>query len=198
MCSVLAIYLGYWLCSYDAVSMSMKCGDIECTFQERQPGNVYSDWTVSRRDFVSGSADQVRVNKVGEVVDVEKLNRRQKRKLLYSYQVLYNDVDANGGSDSGQQYSAVFGKFGVGRKRSKKQAQKIALYLDGEVNTLSLKESKVFTFRGAMTMILGFFSFLLCIVFGQFDDPKRKFMGPGSNNFDYKKYSTNANANGRW
>ena len=85
----------------------------------------------------------------------------------------------------------LIGNFGIGRKRSKKNAQRLAMYINGDVHKLNLRESREFTFRGAITIIIALFSLLLCAVFGQFDDSKKtRMMGPGSKTIDEAK--------GRW
>jgi len=99
-------------------------------------------------------------------------------------------------------------------RRSKKNSQRFNMYVNGEVDTLKLKESKGFCFRGVMLIIGGLFFFLLCLVFGQFDDvgnsnnrDRDRMMGPGSATSDddyrskYSKYASSSSksmSNGRW
>lgn len=204
--SILFMYLGWRLCRYDAMSVSIKCDQRICQFKERNVGHVYSRLEVERRDLIGESAKQVRVNKKMQYINTENMKRREKRGLKWAYSVEYREHPPRETGGEVKVKTVLFGNFGIGRKRSRKNAQRLAMYLNGDVEKLDLKESREFTFRGAFTIVISLFSLLLCLVFGQFDDENvKRLMGPGSKRGRgggegefYRKHATNANANGRW
>ena len=124
------------------MSLAIACNAESCTFTERDVGSVFSELKVSRVNLLAESARQVRVNSDYELVNTDNMKRRDKRRLNWAYAVDYTVEPPRDKGGEVKTKTVVFGNFGIGRKRSRKNANRVALYVNGDVNSLNLKEGR--------------------------------------------------------
>lgn len=82
-------------------------------------------------------------------------------------------------------YMVVMRKYNIGHKRRRTSSlmRSISSYIEGKKERLIIRENRNVAWQGILGLILGMFSFLLCLLIGQFWDPvetKKKYRSPGS------------------
>ena len=143
--SLLAMYGGWRICGFEATSVLVTCSPTAldsssssssssnsnsnsnnnnnnptgagCIFKERTAGRLYTSTSVPKPSLTQNSVRQVRVTSDGRLVDIEKLSRREKRKLNYAYAVDYTVFPDRRKGGKIVSETVVLGKHGLGRKR---------------------------------------------------------------------------------
>jgi len=162
--SVIMILMGGKFAGTSTNIRSLICGPETCEFSivsilKEENDNI----KFSRHNFKS--AQQVRVRQK-QIRDISKMNRKDIRKLGYSYSVKF----IRDGNDEVEEVALALST--LGRKRPGNMVDIIQDYLDGTTSSLEVLEQSGFDVKGLIFILLGVVSCLFCVLIGQFSDPK--------------------------
>ncbi len=88
-----------------------------------------------------------------------------------------------------QQYMVILRKFNIGHRKRRVQSlmKSIMNFAQGKRSRVTIRENRNITWQGILGLVFGMFSFLLCVLIGQFVDPepRRSLRSPPGNNANY-------------
>ena len=124
----------------------------------------------SRSDLKS--ADVVR-HDGSDVVDVSGMKRKKANKVGYTVQMKLMQPAEEGSRLKVPKHILVYRKD-MGRGASRTTVKKISEYIDRDTDALEVRSGSGWTSFGICCVLVGFFSFVASVLFGQFSDPEPK------------------------
>lgn len=118
------------------------------------------------------SADVVRHDGT-DVVDVSGMKRKKANKVGYTVQMKLMQPAEEGSRLKVPKHVLVY-RNDMGRGTSRTTVKKISEYIDRDTDTVEVRSGSGWTSFGICCVLIGFFSFISSVLFGQFSDPEPK------------------------
>ena len=187
--SVWLIVWGWRHASYNTVSNKLDCANDVCVLSMRSEGYEIEIVEGIRRDMIQASSmlkidlssgeevpyddssEEVSESYAGKGKGKNKRKKKKKKKASgkgYSYIFEFTDPS----SLETRRVIMSNGKASSSRTRARKQMNKLNSFINGNRDTLYLKESVEFTWQSILAIMFGILFFIFTLILGQFIEPK--------------------------
>ena len=167
--SVYLFYYGFRHSRLYANISTLNCDKDSCVLRYQNSTGT-SSFDFSRNDMKS--TEVVRYDGK-DVIDVSGMKKKAANKVGYSVQLKVN-LAPEVGSRIKIPKLLLLHRADMGRSSSREASKKIVQYIDNDSETLVLSAGSGWTSLGVASTLIGFFSFVSSLLFGQFSDPEPK------------------------
>jgi hypothetical protein len=108
-----------------------------------------------------------------EVIDITGMKRKKANKVGYTVQLKLMRPPEEGSRLKIPENILVYGGD-MGRGTSRTNVKKVSQYIDRDTDALDIRSGSGWTSFGIICLLLGFFSFIVSVLAGQFSDPEPK------------------------
>ncbi|CAM9147946.1 unnamed protein product [Chrysoparadoxa australica] len=149
--SIFLLIAGWRHCRYNSEATSLRCDLKSCRFQQMASAIVLEDTTFPRENLKPAQTIKVRGGQI--VSNSEAARKRGSKSMGTSYSVAWALMGDQG--EVLELLSRPMSKRGLGRKAPRQAVAKIKRYISGEIDEVSLEESRWASGLGVVCLVFG-------------------------------------------